>query len=774
MPPVTQRVVIIHDPLNDNAYHIHEACRSCRKKKVKCDGNLEGCSRCKMLGISCSFGSQIVRRGRPRSRFLQQNEQIIFDISNPILSQISQSFKENLLQRYMKYLDKYENLIVGIELDLPPDININLGWDMPWNRGRKFTHAPYMKKLSNDMLGILIEKVSSLSIGEKIIKTFPMVQVRKEERQLANRVFEHRDPLKSITYEQALLFINTWFQTHSFPTILNRTVMTRNFRNNNYDPLLYSAVFASALNMSGIPIYNQTRSRRPGSVFTEYALSLLEKETPEPSLTKMQGLFILGGHLIYLCQSKMGMPLVATAWKMALQLRIHEQDSECFNLQLDPVERELRNNMWWVLRSSMTWGYFNAGSGIDKIFFEAKVNMPVKNESESALYALDQAHGLNTTMIEHGQAIRSFYNFVHMSVIFSEIWLMITPDVGRRSLLDPEEGELVCEKLPSSRGDLATLPAHLAMLANALPSDLAPLNAAELLLYYNILLIHLHFPKNFEGPLLIVEESLLAECVGPADSVVDIAENILNDLNGVILHPLVVYGLNTSACIHILIAESRTGNQRQQAILNLHRTLKLLECKQLVIFNRRLIRAIEEALGRLESRQVQVARLESENEENFSRQANKPIIIPHVSLESIAKIETTGLEDSLEKALMAVIIPTLDLSQTVPSSLFDFSIPIEHSLPTHPDVKWFENIDTSLEGYDPIQLQERATELISLSKNNFGSNVRSTAAHDTQVQFPPGLSLYPNGTIPPAMRDVTNSEYGQNAYSTISNFNYNI
>ncbi|KAL1924047.1 uncharacterized protein VTP21DRAFT_7082 [Calcarisporiella thermophila] len=633
MPPSKPQSPATQANAVEKRRRVKQACRACHQKKQKCDGNVNGCSRCLSLGIQCTFGSDKFRRGRPRNHFLQQNERILFDLREP--SECRAYTSGSLLERLRRFIVRLDEFSELKTVSFNPTIGKSI-WEWRWARGMRFTRNLGTNVISNDMLSILVEKMSSLSMGEKVEKSFPLHLINAAD-DFTVMDFSYSDPLKSISYHQAMTLIHTWFRLHPFPTILNRSIMIKNYSEQRMDRFLYAVVFGYAINKAQIPIFNQTKSGLPGSVFLEYAISLLENETPEPSLTKLQGLFILALQMVNMGQSKRGIPLTIMAWRMAMELRIPDQDSPLFGEELDPFERELRNNIWWAMRITLTWSMFHLGRNLTEDMISAQLKLPVKNEKESVLFELDQKHGYFTAPDEYAHVLRSFYNSAYLAVIMSEVWLHVIPSPAFRSLFDPLKSLPMAQEPVLSQKNLSTVCSNLSRLMNAIPPDLEPMGAAELLLYLNILIIHLHFPKSNNNLLFFLEEGVL-ECITSADMIVNLSEIVLEHPDSLPLHSIVAFGLNTSSCVHILIAESGTPERREEALLNLRRTLRLLESGRLVCGDVKLLRTLEEMLARAESGESIISRTANATDQNDDLPIT-PVVIPRVSLGLLANVK---------------------------------------------------------------------------------------------------------------------------------------
>ncbi|KAL1914650.1 uncharacterized protein VTP21DRAFT_8061 [Calcarisporiella thermophila] len=670
MPPITKRSFILYDILNDKI--CRKACLACRQKKVKCDGNLEGCSRCKILNIQCLFVDNNARRGRPPRRLTNQNEHLLFNTHHP-----QNSLRSGLCGQVWMIVQKLDPYISSLGIK-PICFNKRETGPWKWTKGVQFTHSPGNKMMTSDMLAIIIEKMNTLSKGTSVMKNFPYVNSFEAKNDIAPEIPpEPKNPFQSLSYDQAIMLINAWFKLHPFSPILNRTIVLQNYREQRYDSFLYSTLFASALSLMGLPVFDQTKSGLPGSEFTEYALFLLERQESSVSLTKLQGVFIMGCHLIYRGQSKMGIPLLATAWKMASELRIPEQDSETFDQVLIPVERELRTNLWWAMRISYTWGYLHIRSRLDHDMFLSTIKLPVKDYRESVLYALDKCHGHVIQLQETAQAIRSFYNSAFLTNILSDIWTQIAPPTEFQSLFVPDKSEPACSGPRSVRHYLLSLHSTISTLEKSISAEPASTESAELLLYLNVLIIHSLFQTTDDSGTLFIQTNALMECIKSADKIMDLAESVCDDQ---MLHSIVVFGLNTCISVYSLVAQIGTNEEQVKAIRNLRDIMELLASTRPVCYDLRMMRKLEDFVAHAEKHQGVTS-----PSMNGDRQILVPAEIPRVSLRSLARAGDSDETGQGKDTLLAMLVSNNEQPPSMfsPEPSFFTSLPLAMSDQQH-------------------------------------------------------------------------------------------
>ncbi|KAL1917131.1 uncharacterized protein VTP21DRAFT_4787 [Calcarisporiella thermophila] len=316
-------------------------CNSCQHSKLKCDGNMKECSRCKILEVKCTYKVSTAKVGRPSKSQKKRNKENFMSDSNA-LGLITQG---HLLSQYQLLINEPESLIRNLNYQI-----LESPWRWKWSQGIKFPRSPACSMMTNDVLGVIIGKMSSLCVNERISKGYPQVS-QDEESRLLSKDYMHKNPMRSVTSIQAIVLINLWFRNFPFPTVLNRIALIQDYIEGQTHPLLYSSIFALALILPETTLYHELLRRKLSTIFLAFAAALTRDETyNSPSLINLQGFYTLAVLLTFKGYLQSAQEIMNRAWEMAFKLRIHEQDNSDFDMELDPLSRELRNNIWWAMR----------------------------------------------------------------------------------------------------------------------------------------------------------------------------------------------------------------------------------------------------------------------------------------------------------------------------------------------------------------------------------------------------------------------------------------
>ncbi|KAL1925841.1 uncharacterized protein VTP21DRAFT_724 [Calcarisporiella thermophila] len=575
-----------------------------------------------MLGIECKYGFRKSRIGRRPNQHKLQYEQVIFDISNSM--RIHKMYSRMLQPLILKFDQMF---LAPLCEPVSPSHPISL-WQRNWAQSLPSTWSHGHSIITNDMLSIIIHEMSSLNMGENVAKVFPRIaNIEKWGIETQSKKLSRVDPLKLITFQHARNLIDIWFKIYAFPGVLSRAMMIQNFIEHRIDRFLYSVVFGYVL--------SKQISVAVGAVFIEFAMELLEHEMYEASLTKLQGIFILSGYLATIGEPKKSMSLLAIAWKMAKELDTHEKTNELPKRISNAVEKELLLNLIWAIRIVYTWLYMQCGSKIDSEIVKLKLKLPPKSPDESAIYTFEQKHDYSTSPREHSEIIRTFFNCAYLTLTFIELWLQIAPSSRGLSLVDPMRTNSEDYEI-SSQGE--TLSAKLARRIMELPANLDTENTVEILICLNVLIIHSNFQKLDANPLLYLEERNIGECKMSADAILNTADIILHSSHSPTLDPIVAFGLNSCACVYLILTEVDVPEFRDSALLYLRRVLTLLSSLHTVCHDQNLLQVIADKLMQAEQGPISLAN--TANVQGESAQLTlMSLQVPQLSLAPIANVK---------------------------------------------------------------------------------------------------------------------------------------
>ncbi|KAL1916610.1 uncharacterized protein VTP21DRAFT_5314, partial [Calcarisporiella thermophila] len=344
-----------------------KACYSCQQRKLKCDGNMNGCFRCKLLGTQCIYKVSTANVGRPSKSQKRCRKQNSVSASKALRA----SKQDFLLGQYRMFIREPENLIHNLNYQI-----VKSPWRWKWSQGIHFPRSPACSLCTNDVLGVTIESMSALCVNERIGNDYPQV-AQNEERHMLSKDFMQKDPMKSLPTVQAIVLINLWFRNFPFPTVVNHIALIQDYIEGQTHSLLYSSIFALAISLPETPFYHESLRRTLSSLFLEYAISSTNKEAYNTSsLINLQSFYILAVTLTYRGYLYSARAILSSAWRMAFDLRIHEQDNKDFDIELDPISRELRNNIWWAMRIFTTWSCTRLNLSFEQEIVDVSIGLP--------------------------------------------------------------------------------------------------------------------------------------------------------------------------------------------------------------------------------------------------------------------------------------------------------------------------------------------------------------------------------------------------------------
>ncbi|KAL1917116.1 uncharacterized protein VTP21DRAFT_4772 [Calcarisporiella thermophila] len=610
-----------------NNFNFFRACHLCQQRKLRCDGNMNECTRCKALKEQCVYKVTTAKVGRPsKSQKRCRKQNIASDTKAPRLT-----MQDSLLCQYRVLIEEPEKLINNLNYQITEN-----PWRWKWSQAIHFPRSPAYSMCTNDVLGVIIEKMSALCVNEKIEKDYPQV-VKEEARLFLSRDFMRKDLMKFLTAIQATVLINLWFRNFPFPTVLNRVALIQDYIKGQTHSVLYSSIFALALSLPETAFYHESLRKTLSSLFLEYAASSTQdKAYSSSSLINLQSFYILAVTLTYRGYLHSARGFLSRAWKMVFELRIHEQDNKDFDIELDPISREQRNFIWWAMYIFTTWSYAKLDFRFEQEIANATIRLPVMKETESVLYAYSRHYGSSSFILnEEAHEIRAFYNCAYLMTILSEILMHFNAISGLRSMKLQGNSSTMSIDATLLQLYASSLTLRLDNLIGTISPDMAFLNKAELLLYLLIIKIHSHFLKLEDSLIVSIDYPSLAECIASADEIVDIADTLLSDQNSKSFHSTMALGLNTSVCVYLIMTISGNAEQQRSALFGLHKILRILWNPLLLYQDSELINTIEEAFNCAIKNSSE--RLGSESFDTTSiDNSTTLVVIPTVKLSSIA------------------------------------------------------------------------------------------------------------------------------------------
>jgi hypothetical protein len=371
------------------------SCLSCRARKTKCDGQ-KPCAKCLLKGKSseCVYAQTSGPVGRPAKNAVV-NKMVL--LSQTIDSRKQQFVYENLslcgLNDYSRIFTnpshrdhlsddgaKLSDYISGIfsvyfgtglrfdELDAPSDETTAL---IGKNESifQLFDLKQHYSWLASEGISNMVARCSDLKLTN--FRDFNVYgHLLKSDR--STRFFEHQrtstytatvrqNPLKSLTPQQALQYMDVFFSVHPWaPFILNRTQIIQEYFTDECDPLLLSVVFGIAKyfakQMSEGVVTSTVVCRGDRNEFLNYAHTILAETSAKTTVAKFQAVTLLSYFELTYGQSKKGTTLTALSYVMLGKLAQTVDFRDKHLSGLGSLQRELVRNAWWCIYNNTVTG----------------------------------------------------------------------------------------------------------------------------------------------------------------------------------------------------------------------------------------------------------------------------------------------------------------------------------------------------------------------------------------------------------------------------------
>lgn len=359
------------------------SCLSCRQRKVKCDGN-QPCGRCMDKGIGCNYvkPGQV---GRPAKNAVinklvraQQSNHLLIG-NNFIFEHISSITTASTSHRNAVFMfdDKTitlpdfmsdvfsaffgpKNTAAAIILRPPPSVNPR----KVANSVRVYDMLPYFAWTTSDIVKTVVHRISRLPLP-RFSRSYGMLcgmvlDTSSEffEPIKKDNMLPRKNPLKSLTHAQALELLECFFCLHPFSHFFNKTTLLQAYWTDTLDPFLLSVIYGSTTYFcrlfQGVPLvfYETTLSGRR-NVFLDYAYYMLTKTSAEATLSRYQGLVVLGLFEGAFGYARRSIAIFATAHLMAVRLGVFSKD---IPQNMTDVDRECLLTTFWTAYTATVTG----------------------------------------------------------------------------------------------------------------------------------------------------------------------------------------------------------------------------------------------------------------------------------------------------------------------------------------------------------------------------------------------------------------------------------
>ncbi|RUS21896.1 hypothetical protein BC937DRAFT_91147 [Endogone sp. FLAS-F59071] len=586
------------------------SCLLCRTKKIRCDGE-KPCARCKARNAECVYRESSGQVGRPpknavlnkmvsqrpkgatQNIFVLENLNwnairegaVLFNSRGPYSGSCEwgedQKMIESLSSFYSRYFKKFSISCLPSDCleDYPeyPVVSVRNS-----SLGFVFLREISSSVVMSDIVQMISTKISSLPVNQYgNIRHYSRNIARDTstsfQDQLPQPAVSIPNPIKALSAQQALQLIDCFFYLHPFSIILNKTLVLQQFWTDTGDPLLYSAMFASASSLSNIPVFGKDKlNARPGEVFLAHAYSIITSNYSTYTLSKLQAFIILAWHENTIDNGKKGTSLMAMAWNTIAKMGIRNQDSTIEteaskHAGLHPLERELRNNCFWVLWIITSWGCLQIDQPPRAVFRTHYINLPCISEIQSESCRLDEESGNSIPFQSQTHSTSAFFAAAKVAEVTTKIWMLL-PEPSVNLFLQHEQ---VFEgtPTPSAKGKFHSDAVKLLIeFRNSIPTDLDQPTRYPLLISYHILTIHVRFPVTTPNPSSVIPsvptfpnnthqiaQKELDIANESANAILDLTQDIFAKQSIQLAPRLTAFALDTAAKVYMLVIMRHSG-----------------------------------------------------------------------------------------------------------------------------------------------------------------------------------------------------------------------
>ena len=243
-------------------------------------------------------------------------------------------------------------------------------------------------------------------------------------------------PLLVYSNYQTLQMIDLWFSHHPLASLLSKTLLLRNYRNDTVDEILLAVILADVLSAQ-----DNTEAQAKGKNMFNWASSELRRVSCDAfDLSHVQALTLLGWYEMCGTRARRSVAYFLHATSLVSRLR---EPTLCLNqingVDVGEIEAELARNIRWLTFSVVIWIFMQCDAPLLDLLpsNNASTAFPPMNETMSIVYALDVASDNSSTLPHQAKSIRALWPISHVACTTAHIYVLYPRERGTSALLTP-------------------------------------------------------------------------------------------------------------------------------------------------------------------------------------------------------------------------------------------------------------------------------------------------------------------------------------------------
>ncbi|KAJ3098486.1 hypothetical protein HDU97_003985 [Phlyctochytrium planicorne] len=329
------------DAANNKRKRITQACDSCNKKKIKCDGLKPTCTNCSKSNNQCSYSRGAKKRG-PRAGYIESLENRLKEMEALLQPLQPEVVVADMVRQNMEVwpmMDK--NAPDGTTRPLPMDKDgggpSSIGGRSPSN----LSHNDSSGSVDAEIIGSqgFSHRQSTMKFGSRLVGS--------GSTSLSSSSTAHIPP-------EAIRELLDLYFTYIHPTmpLVHMNSFMSNFANES--PLLLNSMYALAARYSNHPTIRSTPDMlyNNGDIFYNKARELVDHYMDVPNTSTVTALLCLATYAAGSGRGSAAWMYSGMAIRMAQELKLNIEpefdESSSVGTKMSWLERERRRRIWWT------------------------------------------------------------------------------------------------------------------------------------------------------------------------------------------------------------------------------------------------------------------------------------------------------------------------------------------------------------------------------------------------------------------------------------------
>ncbi|KAG0745903.1 hypothetical protein G6F57_007457 [Rhizopus arrhizus] len=569
---------------------VSRACDLCRKKKIKCDGELPVCNNCQSLNLECTYKDTTKKRGPPKG-YIEAIENRLQKLEGYLNSISENKDKDDpKLKEILQELQSPLETSFGEQINTRPQrrrqrtkqkdtVEHKTSGSSPLIQSPTLSHSDLPETPTEEEEGGEDGAAGQLTMDEngqvRYLGKSSGFYLLSNSRTYQNGAFHfsgyHHKKIKSgkrkypvdpfeLPPNDLSEHLISLYLTHFYPVLpmfYKKRLVCPNNPLAPISPLLLNAIYAIASRIStDIRVRSDpTSPDTAGDVFFERARCLLDDYYDTPKISTVQALLLLASHQMGAMKAARAWLYSGMAFRMAQDLGLNRN---CDHWNILPAERERRKRVFWCcfIVDRLTSAIYGRSSNFEEKDCDAP--FPSVDDDEPIVSTKDPSRPPASLLEAFIESIKFNASSQHADQILTTLSRQLTQWHTKLPLS-------LQYKLPNTQ------------IGEKGPDPPAPICQLHLIYYTTVILLHRSFMPGPVQAKPLVSQPCYKICLSAALSILDIVNIMLDENHLRCVYNFAVYFVFTAGIIFIKTASFGDPYDAFEAKININKIMRALD-----------------------------------------------------------------------------------------------------------------------------------------------------------------------------------------------------